>query len=91
MFYNHVIVLCITVIHSFELLFCVFNFQTKRLACVRKPLISSKQEKYNKFMLPDLLQFLMKLKKKYKHLSTTFFQMKFELHRNHETTFSLHN
>lgn len=46
MFYNHVIVLCITVIHSFELLFCVFNFQTKRLACVRKPLISSKQEKY---------------------------------------------
>lgn len=29
--------------------------------------------------------------KKYKHLSTTFFQMKVELHRNHETTFSLHN
>lgn len=62
MFYNHVIVLCITVIHSFELHFCVFNFQTKRLACVRKPLKSSKQEKYKVHRLPDLLQFLMKQK-----------------------------
>lgn len=53
MFYNHVIVLCITVIHSFELHFCVFNFQTKRLACVRKPLISSKQEKYKVHRLPE--------------------------------------
>lgn len=92
MFYNHVIVLCITEIHSFELHFCVFNFQTKRLACVRKPLKSSKQEKYKVHRLPEYrFVTIFNETKKYKHLSTTFLQMKVELHRNHETTFSLHN